>query len=38
MLDRMERYANEMESLKEEMSDKMDRWTAHMEDLREEHD
>jgi hypothetical protein len=32
----MERYANEMESLREEMSQRMEKYAGHMESLREE--
>jgi CHASE3 domain sensor protein len=32
----MDRYANEMESLREEMSQRMEKYANHMEDLREE--
>jgi hypothetical protein len=32
----MERYANEMESLREEMNQTMDKYVGHMVGLREE--
>jgi hypothetical protein len=32
----MDRYANEMESLREEMNQRMEKYAGHMEILREE--